>query len=98
MVKRRGFRVELGEIEVALSNHPDVSEAAVIARSDTDGQVTVEAFLAWSAATEPSVIQLKRFCSTVLPAYMVPDKFTFLPSLPKTSTDKVDYQKLKEMA
>jgi amino acid adenylation domain-containing protein len=97
MVKRRGFRVELGEIEVALTNHQEVSEAAVIARSDTDGQLTVEAFLAWSAATEPSVIQLKKYCSTVLPAYMVPDKFTFLPSLPKTSTDKVDYQKLKEM-
>lgn len=98
MIKRRGFRVELGEIEVALHNHPDVSEAAVIARSDSDGQLSVEAFLAWSAREEPSILQLKKYCTGVLPSYMVPDRFRFLPSLPKTSTDKVDYQKLKEFA
>lgn len=96
MVKRRGFRVELGEIEVVLHKHPDVTEAAVIALSDADGQLSVEAFLAWGAAEEPSVLQLKKFCSGVLPSYMVPDRFRFLPSLPKTSTDKIDYQKLKE--
>jgi len=96
MVKRRGFRVELGEIETALTNHPDVMEAAVIAKSDSDGQVNVEAFLAWGATSEPSILQLKKYCSNTLPAYMVPDRFRFLPSLPKTSTDKVDYQKLKE--
>ena len=98
MVKRRGFRVELGEIEVALNNHPGVSEAAVVARSDGDGQLSVEAFLAWSASEEPSILQLKKYCSGVLPSYMVPDRFRFLPSLPKTSTDKIDYQKLKELA
>src|SRR3546814_4329381 len=38
MIKRRGFRVELGEIEAALNNHPDVVEAAVMAFSDPDGQ------------------------------------------------------------
>lgn len=98
MVKRRGFRVELGEIEVALNRHPDVAEAAVIARSDSDQQLSVEAFLAWSTAEQPSILQLKKYCTDVLPSYMVPDRFRFLPSLPKTSTDKVDYQKLKELA
>jgi amino acid adenylation domain-containing protein len=96
MVKRRGFRVELGEIETALNNHPDIVEAAVIAKSDPDGQVSVEAFLSWSAANEPSILQLKRYCSTTLPSYMVPDRFRFLPALPKTSTDKIDYQRLME--
>ncbi len=98
MIKRRGFRVELGEIEAALNNHPEIAEAAVIARADTDGQLTVEAFLAWSSAQEPSILQLKKYCSTALPAYMAPDRFKILPALPKTSTDKVDYQKLKELA
>ena len=97
MVKRRGFRVELGEIEVALNNHPDVTEAAVIAKSDTDGQLSVEAFLAWGASGAASVLQLKKYCAGVLPAYMVPDRFRFVEALPKTSTDKVDYQKLKEL-
>ena len=43
------------------------------------------------------MIALKQFCSERLPPYMVPDLFGFQPSLPKTSTDKVDYQKLKEL-
>lgn len=98
MVKRRGFRVELGEIEAALNSHPDVIEAAVVALSDPDGQVSVEAFLSWGAAEGASILQLKRYCNTALPAYMVPDRFKILLELPKTSTDKVDYQRLKELA
>ena len=68
MIKRRGFRVELGEIEIALNNHPDVSEAAVIAQSDSDGQLSVEAFLGWSAPEEPSILQLKKYCTGVCQA------------------------------
>ena len=44
-----------------------------------------------------STIELKKFCSENLPLYMVPDLFCSLESLPKTSTDKIDYQKLKSM-
>jgi len=40
---------------------------------------------------------LKRFCAENLPLYMVPDLFSFQEFLPKTSTDKVDYQRLKEL-
>lgn len=98
MIKRRGFRVELGEIEAALNNHPDVIEAAVIATNDPDGEVGVQAFLSWGAQEGASILQLKRYCNAALPAYMVPDRFKILTALPKTSTDKVDYQKLKELA
>src|SRR3546814_5659664 len=96
MIKRRGVRVELGEIEAALNNHPDVVEAAVMAFSDPDGQVSVEAFLSWGSAEAASILQLKRYCNGALPAYMVPDRFKILSALPKTSTDKVDYQRLKD--
>jgi acyl-CoA synthetase (AMP-forming)/AMP-acid ligase II len=41
---------------------------------------------------------MKRFCAERLPLYMVPDRFSWHDALPKTSTDKVDYQRLKEMA
>jgi acyl-coenzyme A synthetase/AMP-(fatty) acid ligase len=43
------------------------------------------------------MIELKRFCVENLPSYMVPDIFRFLDSLPKTSTDKIDYQGLKAL-
>lgn len=97
MVKRRGYRVELGEIEAALYRHPSVHEAAAVALSDEEQGVFIKAFLSWKGTDRPSLIKLKRFAAENLPLYMVPDRFSFLPSLPKTSTDKLDYQRLKEM-
>lgn len=97
MVKKRGYRVELGEIEAGLYRHPAVREAAVIALSEENG-VRVMAFLSCKEAeNRPSLIELKRFCAENLPGYMVPDLFAFREVLPKTSTDKIDYQKLKEI-
>jgi amino acid adenylation domain-containing protein len=95
MVKRRGYRVELGEIEAGLYKHPNVREAAVIAISNDETGVQIKAFLSFKGEQSPSRIELKRFCTGALPAYMIPDFFSFLGNLPKTSTDKVDYQKLK---
>lgn len=95
MVKKRGYRVELGEIEAGLYNHPNVKEAAVIAMSNDENGVQIKAFLSFKGGQNPSRIQLKRFCAENLPTYMIPDFFSFLESLPKTSTNKIDYQKLK---
>jgi acyl-coenzyme A synthetase/AMP-(fatty) acid ligase len=97
MVKRRGYRVELGEIEAGLYRHPVVKEAAVVAIPDEETGVKIKAFLSCREGTPPSLIAMKRFCAENLPAYMIPDTFSWQPALPKTSTDKVDYQRLKEM-
>jgi amino acid adenylation domain-containing protein len=96
MVKRRGYRIELGEIESALYKHPEVREAAAVSSEGPDG-VVITAFLSSRSGTKLSVIALKQFCMRHLPAYMVPDRFSFLPSLPRTSTDKVDYQGLGKL-
>jgi amino acid adenylation domain-containing protein len=96
MVKRRGYRVELGEIEAGLYRHPNVKEAAVIAAFDEEAGVRIKAVLSCRDGKRPSLIELKRFCAENLPLYMVPDLFHFRESLPKTSTDKIDYQRLME--
>ncbi len=96
MIKKRGYRIELGEIEVALYRHPAIKEAAVLAFPNDDG-VPVKAFTSTRDGSRLSTIELKKFCSENLPLYMVPDFFCSLESLPKTSTDKIDYQKLKSM-
>jgi L-proline---[L-prolyl-carrier protein] ligase len=96
MIKKRGYRIELGEIEAALYRHPAIKEAAVVAFPDEEN-VPVKAFASARNGSKLSIIELKRFCSENLPLYMVPDLFCFLESLPKTSTDKIDYQKLKGM-
>ena len=97
MVKRRGYRIELGEIEAVLYGHPEVKEAAVVALEDNGDGVRIKAFLSCRTAHRPSLIELKRFCSEHLPLYMIPDAFAVEDRLPKTSTDKTDYQRLKEL-
>ena len=96
MVKRNGYRIELGEIERALYLHPRVVEAAVISSTDQGGAVTITACLACHEGERPSIIDLKTFCASRIPTYMSPDRFVFFDRLPKTSTDKVDYQALRQ--
>ena len=95
MIKKRGFRVELGEIEACLYRHPEICEAAVIALPDDILGMKVHAHVACKENKKLSLIELKTFCSKHIPIYMIPDVFSFHPTLPKTSTDKVDYQALK---
>ena len=94
MVKRRGFRIELGEIERALYLHAGIHEAAVV--SVPDGNLGLRIVACVSCRTDrPSIVDLKSFCATKVPTYMVPDRFVFHDRLPRTSSDKVDYQTLK---
>jgi amino acid adenylation domain-containing protein len=97
MVKKRGYRVELGEVEAGLYRHPAVKEAAVIALPDEENGLRIKAFLSCKREKRPSLIELKRFCADNLPAYMIPDLFSFHDALPKTSTDKINYQALYQM-
>ena len=97
MVKKRGYRIELGEIESALYRHDGVDRAGVVAQADEVG-VSIAAFVALKPDQKKSIIAMKRHCMSYLPAYMIPDTFTFLDDLPRTSTDKVDYQRLRSLA
>ena len=96
MVKRRGFRVELGEIEAALGRHQSIEDCAVMAMPDDESGVRIEAALVSNVGKKPSLVELKQYCASVLPLYMVPDRFTFRDSIPQTSTGKTDYQRLRE--
>jgi amino acid adenylation domain-containing protein len=98
MVKRRGYRIELGEIERGLYQHGSIAEAAVVALSDDADGTRILAYLSVRAEKRPSIIEMKMFCARQLPAYMSPDAFVFLDTLPRTSTDKVDYQALTRSA
>ncbi len=101
MVKRRGFRVELGEVEAGLYKHPAVVEAAAVAVPDPDSGVHIRAFVVTgedAGGKRPNVVTMKLFCNKAMLGYMVPDSFAFLDALPKTSTDKTDYQTLAAIA
>ncbi len=84
MVKVRGFRIELAEVEAALTSHPGIREAIAFA---SDGRL-------WAAilSSDPdlSVLAIKRHCAGRLPPYMVPSEIRLLGDMPRTSSGKVD--------
>jgi amino acid adenylation domain-containing protein len=87
-VKVRGFRVELGEIESALTQHPSVREAVVKPFRDEGGSVTLAAFVVRKSPIESA--DLSSHLRQALPDYMVPASIVFLESLPLTPNGKVD--------
>jgi amino acid adenylation domain-containing protein len=85
-VKVRGHRVEPGEIEARLLEHPAVAQAAVVARPDHDDLAGY--LVARGAAPSPG--ELREHLSRILPAAMVPAVFVFLDRLPLSPSGKLD--------
>jgi amino acid adenylation domain-containing protein len=95
MIKKRGNRVELAEIEACLHYNPGIKEAAVVATPDAELGLKVKAFVVPKDGARPTIIDLKAHCAKSLPQYMVPDVFALRKTLPRTSTGKIDFPKLK---
>jgi amino acid adenylation domain-containing protein len=89
MVKIHGFRIELGEVEAALMTHPGIQEAVAFA---ADQSLVVVAVPSDPAV---SVLEVKRFCASRLPRYMVPGDVRLVGALPKTSSGKTDRVRVK---
>ena len=90
-VKIRGHRVETGEVEAVLAQHPQVNQAAVIARKDAQGQLQLVAYVV-GAAVEAQ--PLRHHLALRLPDYLVPAAIVVLPALPLTPNGKLDRQAL----
>ncbi|MEH2267248.1 MAG: amino acid adenylation domain-containing protein [Nostoc sp.] len=96
-VKIRGFRIELGEIEAMLLQHPDVREAAVIAREDVPGNKYLVGYIVCDLIPEQVRTvssNLRKFLKQKLPDYMIPSSFVMLDALPLTPNGKVDRRSL----
>jgi len=90
MIKTRGYRVEIGDIEAAIYQHPSVKEVVVVPIPDDIVGNRLHAVISPRDGKTPTKEEIQMFCSSKLPKYMIPDTVAFLPSLPKTSSGKMD--------
>jgi acyl carrier protein len=93
-VKIRGMRIEPGEVEAVLCQHPAVASAVVIARQETAGDKRLVAYVVPPPDLVPTSAELRHFLQAQLPDYMVPAAFALLAELPLTPNGKVDRQAL----
>ncbi|MHA3735612.1 non-ribosomal peptide synthase/polyketide synthase [Pseudomonas sp. Eth.TT006] len=91
-IKLRGLRLEPGEIEARLIEHPAIRQAVVMVRD--------ERLVAWytvrAGVEAPSLETLRAHVLERLPEYMVPGAFVQLDALPLTPNDKIDRKSLPE--
>jgi amino acid adenylation domain-containing protein len=89
LVKTRGYRVELGEVEAALYAHPAVEECVAVAVPDELMGNRIVAFSNVRGEIDGDDT-LRAHCRTKLPGYMVPDRIFIVGELPRTANDKID--------
>jgi myxalamid-type nonribosomal peptide synthetase MxaA len=101
-VKLRGHRVELGEIEAVLAQHPDLAQVAVVVKEVGPEDARLIAYLVPRdartppASPGPSEEAWLAFARERLPGYMVPQIFVTLGQLPLTVAGKVDRRALPD--
>ncbi|MGG1516013.1 amino acid adenylation domain-containing protein [Paenibacillus oryzisoli] len=94
-LKLRGFRIEIGEIENALSKHPAILDAAVVAIQENNTVKHLSCF--YSEKSHVSSKDLREHLKAFVPSYMIPGFFYRLPEIPLSPTGKVDRKKLLAM-
>ena len=92
-VQIRGFRVELGEIELVLAGHPAVRGAAIVAEGQGE-QMRLVGYFIPAQAEAPASGSLRRFLQAKLPDYMVPAALIPLDAFPMTTNGKLDRKAL----
>ncbi|MEO1373523.1 MAG: amino acid adenylation domain-containing protein [Cyanobacteria bacterium J06635_10] len=90
MIKSRGYRIELEEVEKAIQKHPEIEEVAVFAVPDEEIGNRLKAVAVLKSGSNLHENILQSFCVQNIPKYMIPESIKFCSGLPKTATGKVD--------
>nr|DAB41479.1 TPA_exp: nonribosomal peptide synthetase [Streptomyces sp. CNB091] len=95
-VKVRGFRVEPGEVEAALTRLAPVASAVVTVRRGPAGDDRLVAYAVPAGEESIDPVAVRRELASVLPDHMVPTTLVTLTELPLTANGKVDRRALPE--
>ncbi|MEH2306734.1 amino acid adenylation domain-containing protein [Nostoc sp.] len=96
LVKIRGFRVELGEVEAVLSKHPQINQAVAKVHGESAREKYLVAYFVPIVGETITVEQLRTFLTEQLPDYMIPSAFVEMESFPLTPNGKVNRRALPE--
>lgn len=91
-IKHQGYRIELGEIEVAASTLEDVRAACVLYNQNKQ-----EITLFYEAAREMPAHEMRESLVRLLPRYMLPAAFIWIPDMPLNANGKTDRPKLASL-
>ncbi|WP_030926300.1 non-ribosomal peptide synthetase, partial [Streptosporangium amethystogenes] len=93
----RGFRIEPGEVQEVVAEHPRVSQAVVVAREDTSSEMRLVAYVVPAGGKDgndglPGLV--RGFAGRRLPESMVPSAVVILDALPLSADGKLDRRAL----
>ena len=95
-IKIRGMRVDLGEVESMLIEHPQVKRAVVIGRPSTQGEMQLVSYIVKETGASIGRDDIFTFLSAHLSPNQIPTWIVFLESFPLTRTHKVDRMALPD--
>lgn len=97
-IRRRGENISAYEVELIISKHPKVFEAAAIPLASELSEDDVMAYIVLKPGENMSYEEVVDFCSHNMAYFMVPRFVEFIDALPKTPSQKIEKYKLKELA
>ncbi len=95
-VKIRGMRIELGEVERALLDHPCVKQVAVVIHGEGENRTLIAFYTVYE--DDPDEKAVLDHLEGALPSYMIPTRCVRLDSFPVTAHNKTDRAKLLRMS
>ncbi|MEO9330056.1 amino acid adenylation domain-containing protein [Gordonia aurantiaca] len=93
-IKIRGMRVEPGEVDAVLVEHPDVENAVTVGVSTPNGDTVLVSYVTGVPGRAPAPEQIVDHAVAHLPTHMVPSTVRVLDELPVTRTGKIDRRAL----